>query len=86
MFAVVVTFTGPVMEIFRKTAKNFKKSAFEGKRLFALLNYSKFALKTATLEKFATNPSKIIFFRNFRAYFLENCALFSFYAFHFPAN
>ena len=54
---------------FSKNGGNFQKSAKLGKRLFAFLKYSKSAFESATFEKLAINPTKIIFFWKFRTYF-----------------
>ena len=41
-----------------KNGRKFQKSILEGKMLFATLNYSKHAFKTATLGRFIKNITK----------------------------
>ena len=53
-----VNFSRRIRLSFPKNGRNFQKWAFEVKRLFSLLNYSKDEFKTVTFEKFATNLAK----------------------------
>ena len=71
--------------IFRIMTEIFKESARELKSVFALLNYSKYGSKTATLRKFATYLTKNPWAArgNYLGFFSQNCAFLTFYNFHF---